>query len=288
MSNADDSPWDKLVMFFAWALVGLNFVGSLLLAPLLCLLVIGMLFSAKLLAAVGHVALLIFVLTVGGFVCLAFFGVMAQYRQRIIRLCMIAVGITIACVGGVGFLVCVAIGGFCLWSEAQTPADAPPVNWDRVLGWMEGATAQANAEREARFQQRLADCDRLFGAEVRPAALAWARARMVAFGYSSENPPPEDLELLAVDAAYRKLSTTRLDRDFGVDWDRLLQEKAAAAAAAPPVGVAPLEEIERAAEPPSDTPCRPRWGLMAVASFICAALCGLIFFGGWSICRAYS
>jgi hypothetical protein len=130
-------------------------------------------------------------------------------------------------------------------TEIQTPLDAQPaVNWDKVQKGMEAATAQANADRARRFEEHLVKFDRVFGVQARPAAIAWATGRVVAIGYTAENPAPEDLAMAAISAAYWRIDPTKFGPD--VDGERLLLQKVAEVAARPPAGVAPLAEIVRA------------------------------------------
>jgi len=188
-------------------------------------------------------------------------------------------GFTLAVVGGAGALGSLGFGVYCIWSAGQVPA-TPPVKWATVEQERQRAVDQAWRDKCRRIEEHLVKFDRVFGVEARPAAIAWATGRVVAIGYTAENPAPEDLALAAISAAYWHIDRTKFSPD--VDAERLLLQKVAEVAGRPPEGEAPLEEIIAAAQPDN----RPPWGQFAIASFVMAGILTLVFFGGLAICRA--
>jgi hypothetical protein len=72
------------------------------------------------------------------------------------------------------------------------------------------AGARANDQRRTRFDAHLAALDKQFGPQLRNPAKALAIQRLLAAGYNGlppddprANPPPEDVEVLAMELAYR-------------------------------------------------------------------------------------
>ena len=115
MSHPSDSLLVKMFMFFFCVLIVLNVLALLLLTPLMCLFVVGLLFIPSLAEGFPAQAAAVFVaLAVVGWLSLYLLKYLAVRHEYAVRICMTPLGVAFGVVGAIAFLATAAFGVLCL------------------------------------------------------------------------------------------------------------------------------------------------------------------------------